>query len=837
MFSSLPAPKGCWCVLLCTLLLAVPSNLLSDDPELRDPDLFGKTDPPGRSPVIDGSFVHNIGRLQMNITNWGFVGSLPKSRYPMADVPSAQYPSGSGIEYLYAAGLWVGAEMNGIPFVTTGYPETEFYPDKDPRDVLYLTYEGDPRGGKYPGHADDDDDGLVDEDFPNGYDDDHDGRIDEDFAAIGKQMFTCQFFDDLPMSQAVWPDHEPLGIRVRQESFQWGEEEFQDYVGIRYTIGNLGNKFLTSVYVGIYADLDAGPREYGSYHMDDQVGFFTGDWCANIGSSEIPIEIHVAYVYDSDGDRGLTPSYFGIALLGHSTDPNSRNGLPYYPSKVFNSFRTFKGLTPFINGGEATNDFERYEVLSARQTDENTRIAADYRILLSCGPFYYLAPGGSIFVDFAFIGGDNIDELFDHAATAQRVWEGTWYDLDDDPETGVNGRESLRIGPLKEFDPDPCDGVDEKLEIVRGDSIWSNNDCYTELRRYLWPTTCYRKIDADRTTYATGMFGKEHQLHWVTGSAPAAPNMRLVPRDKAVEIYWDNLSEIIPDPISMLHDFEGYQVWRADDWHRPAGTTEMTGPRHELWSLLETGDLQNGVLPDIGFEYPESEGGWLYTPLKNMKNREEYLAGFELSVINYPLDTISCPPGLTAEICDTLESMARWKLGYEGGKRYYRYVDVDAKNGLPYFYAVTSYDHNFLGGDPYKPNRYNSPSSNFLFTRARSDAQYSEKYAGKEVYVVPNPVTNASMAPWRLEPNNSDATGLRCEFRNLPRCLSTIRIYTVAADLVQVIIHDGSEGDGTAEWNLVSRNGQDVTSGVYIFGVEPASSEFPKMIGKFVIIK
>jgi hypothetical protein len=54
---------------------------------------------------------------------------------------------------------------------------------------------------------------------------------------------------------------------------------------------------------------------------------------------------------------------------------------------------------------------------------------------------------------------------------------------------------------------------------------------------------------------------------------------------------------------------------------------------------------------------------------------------------------------------------------------------------------------------------------------------------------------------------------------------------------VQEIYHDGSEGDGTAEWNLLSRNGQDVTSGVYIFGVEPASSEFPKTIGKFVIIR
>ena len=131
MFSCLPASNGRLRMLLCALLLAVPSSLLSDDPAIKDPDLFGagKTAVPERSPVIDGSFVHNIGRLQMNITNWGFVGSLPKSRYPMADVPSAQYPSGSGIEYLYAAGLWVGAEKNGIPFVTTGYPETEFYPE------------------------------------------------------------------------------------------------------------------------------------------------------------------------------------------------------------------------------------------------------------------------------------------------------------------------------------------------------------------------------------------------------------------------------------------------------------------------------------------------------------------------------------------------------------------------------------------------------------------------------------------------------------------------------------------------------------------------------------
>ena len=64
----------------------------------------------------------------MNVTNFGFLGSLPKSSYPMADSPSAQWPAGSGIEYLYAAGLWIGAEVDGVPSVSTGYPEMELYP-------------------------------------------------------------------------------------------------------------------------------------------------------------------------------------------------------------------------------------------------------------------------------------------------------------------------------------------------------------------------------------------------------------------------------------------------------------------------------------------------------------------------------------------------------------------------------------------------------------------------------------------------------------------------------------------------------------------------------------
>jgi len=110
----------------------------------------------------------------------------------------------------------------------------------------------------------------------------------------------------------------------------------------------------------------------------------------------------------------------------------------------------------------------------------------------------------------------------------------------------------------------------------------------------------------------------------------------------------------------------------------------------------------------------------------------------------------------------------------------------------------------------------------------QSEAQEAEGFDETNVYVVPNPVTNESMAPWAFEPNNADPSGEKAEFRNLPKCPSTVRIYTVSGDLVQTLNHDGSAGNGTLAWNLVSRNGQTVTSGVYIFSVDPEDGRFPR---------
>lgn len=84
-------------------------------------------------------------------------------------------------------------------------------------------------------------------------------------------------------------------------------------------------------------------------------------------------------------------------------------------------------------------------------------------------------------------------------------------------------------------------------------------------------------------------------------------------------------------------------------------------------------------------------------------------------------------------------------------------------------------------------------------------------------------------------------------FANLPRSRNTINVYTLAGDLVETIEHDGSRdcpgGDefsdcgGSAFWNLVSRNGQEVVSGIYLYSVESADSRFDRVVGRFAVVR
>lgn len=102
-----------------------------------------------------------------------------------------------------------------------------------------------------------------------------------------------------------------------------------------------------------------------------------------------------------------------------------------------------------------------------------------------------------------------------------------------------------------------------------------------------------------------------------------------------------------------------------------------------------------------------------------------------------------------------------------------------------------------------------------------------------KIRVVPNPYRAA--VAW--EPRNPYTSGRgprSIHFNNLPaRC--TIRIFTVSGELVKVIERDDIITNGTAEWDLLTKDNLTASYGIYIYHVEaPGIGEH---IGKFAVIK
>ena len=228
--------------------------------------------------VTDGSYVVNIGELQVNITNHGLLGSQYSIVSTMSDAPSGQWPSGSGVEYLFAAGLWCGGIQNGEKRVSTGQFEREIRPLEGPEHTIYEARfgrrirptPGDLRQGArlFEPDADDDGDGRVDEDPLNGLDDDRDGLVDEDFSQLGNQMFTCTMTDNTLLAQEAYPDHVPMNLEIVQTAFAWELDTVDDFVVIAYDITNVGTSAVEDFHVGMLVDCDIGPRTLAESAFD-----------------------------------------------------------------------------------------------------------------------------------------------------------------------------------------------------------------------------------------------------------------------------------------------------------------------------------------------------------------------------------------------------------------------------------------------------------------------------------------------------------------------------------------------------------------------------------------
>ena len=120
----------------------------------------------------------------------------------------------------------------------------------------------------------------------------------------------------------------------------------------------------------------------------------------------------------------------------------------------------------------------------------------------------------------------------------------------------------------------------------------------------------------------------------------------------------------------------------------------------------------------------------------------------------------------------------------------------------------------------------------FRTAAAGSDPVLAQE-ALDNIYVVPNPYVATNEIEPRNPIANTERGDRRLYFANVPKeC--TIRIYTLAGELVDTIEHSSAVDDGKVFWDLRTLDNMNIAYGLYIFHVDAPEGS---AIGKFAVIK
>ncbi len=829
----------------------------------------------GTSVPAYGTVAHRIGKIVLSVSNWGILGSANTASYDLdfftgEAIPACEYPKGADNRYLYLASFWIGAVVGRDTLVScasTGwesYLSCEFSPDMIGFGEIKRrsTIANDPSLRK---------DAVSEEDYIMVYTDTLTEGLDPDY--FGRP-------------------HVPLNIEVTQRSYAWSYSYAEDFILFDYTIRNIGYRRLENVYMGIYVDGDVhfGPDGFlfeGAY--DDLCGF-RQDIPREYGNCTFHDTLNIAWIADNDGDpNGSTydiMSVPGVTATRIVRTPNDSLDisfnwwianvdpiLDFGPRERPNVGLLWEDFRDFRTGGLGTpsGDNNKYYMLRNREFDydqaytaivpindplwlpppaENAATYADgfdTRYLLSFGPFD-IDPGERLPLSFAYIAGENLhtnpDDVqslpFDPAAfyanldfsdlALNAVWAGRIYDnpgVDTDGD-GYQGKVRLC-----------CDGgVAYSLDNIIDTSTIENID----------PSTCeFIWYEGDGVPDFRG------------ASPPPAPDFWLEtsPGNIRVRINGQR-SETGYDVFTGSADFEGYRVYIGRDDRESSYSLLASYDKEDYDKYVWTGTEYR--LFDIPFTidslrclYGTSCEDTLFDPLYYGQDNpfrhpldpdsifyfvphDFNFAGNvpgELSLRKtYPEQPY--PSSLNPDSADQDE------LTEDG---YFKYFEYEMAIGnllptVPYWVNVTAFDFG-------SPEAEMLPLESSVTVGARcafADTPADQVVArNMKVYVYPNPYRidadyRDAGFEGRTNPDRPNDRVRTINFANLPpKCI--IRIYSLDGDLIREIKHDFPASDPTAShdsWDLITRNTQMVTSGLYYWTVEAENGE--TQIGKFVIV-
>ncbi len=751
--------------------------------------------------------------------------------------------------------------------------------------------------------------------FSKENDDDIDGLDDEDGYPMSEQDYIAYYYDYSPFKTGVERkfgsrkssyDHYPIGVMIRQMSYQWSYDYIKNLVYIEFDITNMNaNDILYDCAMGIYMDSDVGPQSWGADErsMDDVSSYVPGPG------------YEFAYTYDADQDQGLTTGYVGSRVCTPIPDPDSLNYSCWYWNRGDGPDDTHpRDLTP--SGSPTSN--EKYWLLTGLNPDPSKYISLrdfpesqmsdpdDTRYLFAFSgdgqgfedeeseTSWNLRPYKTMKIVIAVFPGESVEELKQTAEWAKEIY---------------GDAQSLTTAVLPDTfphynPPEPPEIPSMYAEMTdSGDKVnifWDNRSEFTY----------------DEKAVSKGKIGYQ-------STKPELPSY-----DPNAESLPEYNPESIVDPITakrLRHDFQGYSVWT-----RSGRGSQEYWMLHHKWDKIDTDqdhldynctiDLPSanywnfgGELgKDVGLPYNGEMSGQP-APVVTAENYEEnskyyrlndqyelvpfeigdYLYGlpiYDANIVRKTLvdsmlsdiDNLNVNPkynpsysifeneqlifrnpdmsaNIYLKLVDDRLITIDGHLGqfYQDepdftekaidrlARKYYTYTVSTPQKGVELYVSVTAFDRGM-------------PSNELLALESSKDANMQVFFPGPRgrsnmdnIYVAPNPYLGLSNYDGRRENDPKGDKSRRIWFVNIPeRC--TIRIFTLAGDLVDTIEHNGQyledvistskaatagvAASGIHAWDLLSKNDQIVVSGVYLFSVEDKASGDLK-VGKFVIIR
>ncbi len=504
----------------------------------------------------DNSKYTNVGNIGITVTNFGTYGN---GFVLWPEQPSCEYPLGSGIEHLFDGGLWIGGFIANDslgqgkvgPFVTTGALDASSVSS---------------RGGGFeytnaPGNRVIERSSLYDSRYFSPY-------------AISHQDFLLDYVDTNTVLENGEPitDHSPLGLSIREESYAWNFPFADFFVIFNYWIKNVNQKYLDSVFVGLWSDTVVRNTRI--------TGRPSGSAFFNKGGNGYNDSIKIAYEFDAAGDLGFSDSYIGIQFLG--SEPNFPDYYSYGPDDSLSSvnFVTWQFRnTDDPNFFAPQNDIDRYQKMRGyfggnnRWNDginpNSIKTPSNRSMLITRGYFDYIAPGDSINVVFAIVC-------------------------------------------AKKYGTDPANlDTEEQKQNLYANADWALRAYYGEDRNRNGILDPGEDLDAD---------GKI--TRYILPTPPTSPVVKVIPESQKATIYWDKRAEISIDPISGKKDFEGYNLYRTQSGF---DLTENQDIVNSLVTLANFDSAGNNVGFDTGFDFVE-----LDEPVTFPNDTNKYYYKFEL---------------------------------------------------------------------------------------------------------------------------------------------------------------------------------------------------------------